>query len=313
MYRSIVVPLDGSPSAEFAVPVARGIARRTDGGVHLVHVHVPLSVAGALRSATVPFYRDWEVEAKSQEEDYLSGLQQRLSGLPQVSVDHRLEEGSVVDTLVRCASELSGDLIVMTTHGRGPLARAWLGSVADGVARRSAVPVLLLRPTADPEPMGEHLFRNILVTLDGSPLAEQILEHVTGLGGLAGARYTLARVVSPMVVTGYAPTPEGMLADSAHGAELEMLVADAEAYLESVAAVLRSRGLAVETQVVVELQTAVGILEFAREKAVDLIAMATHGRTGFSRLVLGSVADKVLRGTTAPVLLYRPLQGVSAG
>lgn len=306
MFRSILVPLDGSPSAEFAVPVAQGIARRTNGGVHLVHVHVPLSVAGAMRTATVPFYSEWEVEAKGQEEDYLTAFRQRLTGLPDVSLDHRVEEGSVVETLVRCAAETHADLIVMTTHGRGPLARAWLGSVADGVARRSSIPVLLLRPTADPEPMGEHLFRNTLITLDGSPLAEQILPHATALGALAGGRFTLARVVSPMVVTGYAPTPEGMLTESAHGPELETLIADAEEYLARAAAPLRERGLSVETQVVVELQPAVGILDFARENAADLIAMATHGRTGFSRLVLGSVADKVLRGTTAPVLLFRP-------
>ncbi len=306
MYRSILVPLDGSPSAEFAVPVAQGIARRTGGGVHLVHVHVPLSAAGALRTATPSYYDDWESEAKGQEEDYLSSLPRRFPDEGRTTVVHRVAEGSVVETLVRCAAEGEVDLIVMTTHGRGPLARAWLGSVADGVARRSGMPVLLLRPTADPEPMGEHLFRNILIALDGSALSEQILEDAVTLGSLVAARYTLVRVVSPMVLSGYAPTPEGMLGDASSAPELELLIGDAEAYLEDTAQGLRERGLSVETQVVVETQPAIGILEFAREKAVDLIAMATHGRTGFSRLLLGSVADKVLRGTTAPILLHRP-------
>lgn len=306
MYHSVLVPLDGSPSAEFAVPIAQGIARRTNGRVHLVHVHAPLSTAGAPRTATMPFYGDWDREAKEHEEAYLKAFQQRLATSPAVTLDHRVEEGSVVETLVRCAEELRAELVVMTTHGRGPLARAWLGSVADGVARRSRIPVLLLRPNADPEPMGEHLFRNILVALDGSELAEQVLAHATGLGTLVGARYTLVRVVSPLLVTGYAPTPEGMLTDAAYGPELELLIRDAEAYLAEAASALRERGLTVETQVVAEMQPAVGILEYAREKAVDLIAMATHGRIGFSRLLLGSVADKVLRGTTAPVLLYRP-------
>ena len=306
MYESVLVPLDGSPSAELAVPIAQGIARRTNGSVHLVHVHVPLSSAGAPRSASMPFYGDWDVEAKEQEEGYLRALRQRLTPLPTVTVDHRVEEGSVVETLARCGEELRAELVVMTTHGRGPLARAWLGSVADGLARRSSIPVLLVRPTADPEPMGEHLFRNILVALDGSELAEQVLAHATGLGTLVGAHYTLVRVVSPLLLTGYAPTPEGMLTEAAYGPELELLIEDGEAYLEVVAKGLRARGLTVETQVVAEMQPAVGILEFAREKAADLIAMATHGRTGFSRLLLGSVADKVLRGTSAPVLLYRP-------
>ncbi len=306
MYRSILVPLDGSPSAEFAVPVAQGIARRTGGGVHLIHVHMPLSAAGTTRTAAPSYYESWEVEAKGQEEDYLSSLPRRFPDEGRITVDHRLAEGSVVETLVRCAGETSTDLIVMTTHGRGPLARAWLGSVADGVVRRSSVPVLLLRPTADPEPMGERLFRNILIALDGSALSEQILDHAASLGALVAARYTLTRVVSPMVLTGYAPTPEGMLGDASSGPELELLIGDAESYLEDAAQRLRDRGLSVESQVVVDTQPALGILEFAREKAADLIAMATHGRTGFSRLLLGSVADKVLRGTTAPILLIRP-------
>ena len=306
MYRSILVPLDGSPSAEFAVPVAQGIARRTGGGVHLVHVHMPLSAAQTAWTAAPSYYDDWEVEAKGQEEDYLSSLPRRFPDEGKITVDHRLAEGSVVETLVRCVGETSTDLIVMTTHGRGPLARAWLGSVADGVVRRSSVPVLLLRPTADPEPMGERLFRNILIALDGSALSEQILDHAASLGCLVAARYTLTRVVSPMLLTGYAPTPEGMLGDAGSGPELELLIGDAESYLEETAQRLRERGLSVETQVVVDTQSALGILEFAREKAADLIAMATHGRTGFSRLLLGSVADKVLRGTTAPILVIRP-------
>lgn len=306
MYRSILVPLDGSPSAEFAVPVAQGIARRCSGAVHLLHVHVPLAAASGVRVAAGTVYPDWESEAKGQEEDYLTGLRQRLTDPAGVTVDHRIEDGSVVETVLKSAADSGSDLIVMTTHGRGPLARAWLGSVADGVARRGGIPVLLLRPTADPEPMGERLFRNILVALDGSPLAEQILEHAVALGSLVGATYTLARVVSPTFLTGYAPTAEGILADSGAGPEMAVMIEEAERYLEETASRLRTRGLTVETQAIVETQPAPGILEFAREKSTDLIAMATHGRTGLSRLVLGSVADKVLRGTTAPILLLRP-------
>ena len=306
MYRSILVPLDGSPSGEFAVPVAQGIARRCAGTVHLLHVHVPLAATSGVRLAGGAFYRDWESEAKGQEEDYLTGLQRRLPGASGVTMDHRIEDGSVVETVLRCAGEVGTDLIVMTTHGRGPLARAWLGSVADGVARRSGVPVLLLRPTADPEDMGDHLFHNILIALDGSELAEQILEPALAIGSLVGAHYMLARVVSPMVFTGYTPSAEGVLADAAAAPEMPMLIEEADRYLEETAAGLRARGLVVETQVIVETQPAPGLLEYAREKSADLVAMATHGRTGLSRLVLGSVADKVLRGTTAPILLIRP-------
>src|SRR5512140_1408353 len=98
MYRSILVPLDGSPSGEFAVPVAQGIARRCSGAVHLLHVHVPLAAASGVQMAAGTFYREWESEARGQEQDYLTGLQQRLPDPTGVTVDHRVEDGSVVDT-----------------------------------------------------------------------------------------------------------------------------------------------------------------------------------------------------------------------
>ncbi len=305
MYRSILVPLDGSPYGEFAVPVAEGIAERTGARLHLVHVHVPLATAGSVRGAPVRAYGEWDMDAKEQEAQYLSSLSERVLQRPGIAAERDLLEGSVVETLTSFAAESAADLIVMTTHGRGPLARAWLGSVADGLARHATVPVLLVRPAADPEPLGARLFRKVLVPLDGSPLAEQILQPATALGSLSSAEYVLIRVVSPLVLTGYSP-PEGGLVQALDTSDLERMAQQAEEYLEVRAESLRAEGLVVRTQVVVEMQPAVGILDFARESGTDLIAMATHGRTGFSRLLLGSVADKVLRGTAAPVLLYRP-------
>jgi nucleotide-binding universal stress UspA family protein len=126
----------------------------------------------------------------------------------------------------------------------------------------------------------------VLVPLDGSALAEQVVRPAADLAGLLGAGCTLLGVEAPD-----APAP----------AE-----AEARAYLERVAARLRAAGLRVATRVVVARHAAEAILEQASAQKSDLIALATHGRGGLSRVVLGSVADRVLQGASGPVLVYRP-------
>jgi nucleotide-binding universal stress UspA family protein len=132
------------------------------------------------------------------------------------------------------------------------------------------------------------------------------------LGG-AGPTYTLLRVVKPALLPAYAPEGrplgrevEGLL-DQIEAIQ-KRLLADAEEYLAGVAGRLRARGLQVQTRVAVEEQPAVAILREAAEARAGLIALATHGRRGLSRLFLGSVADKVVRGATVPVLVHRCLE-----
>jgi nucleotide-binding universal stress UspA family protein len=207
------------------------------------------------------------------------------------------------------AEALGVDLVVLTTHGRGPLGRFWLGSVADALVRRLPVPALLVRPQ-EGAPAAEAV-RHILVPLDGSPLAEQILEPAAALAELTGAAVTLLRVVGPVPPPG-AEVPDGLIEEAVQQllektAELQERVnAGASQGLETAAARLRERGLVVQTRVAVADAPAPAILDAAREVGADLIALATHGRRGLKRLLLGSVADKVVRGGTLPVLLLRP-------
>ena len=147
------------------------------------------------------------------------------------------------------------------------------------------------------EPAIEHM----LVPLDGSALAERVLEHATTLGRATQARYTLLQVITPEFI-GYGTE---LYAMSMENRFIEELQTRAQAYLERVALPLRADGLKVETATAVDL-AGTGILNYAQEHAVDLIALATHARTGLARLMLGGVADKVIRGATVPVLLYRP-------
>jgi nucleotide-binding universal stress UspA family protein len=311
MYRTILVPLDGSPFGEQALPLALALARRAGAELRVVQAAVPLAAMFAEPRPGLESTADPALRRHSQA--YLDGVVRRLQGLAggQAEVTSALVEGSVAEALHGHALAAGADLVVMTTHGRGPLARAWLGSVADVLIRRLRVPVLLVRPhEGAPDAPAPPAVRHVLVPLDGSPLAEQVLEPALALGCLTDARYTLLRVIPPVIMAPYDPTYpplsglEGLLQQmqGMHTQDRQ----DAEAYLARVAEDLRIRGLRVSVQVMVHEVPAVAILEAARGHADGVVALATHGRTGLPRLFLGSVADKVVRGSADPVLVYRP-------
>jgi nucleotide-binding universal stress UspA family protein len=312
MYHSILVPLDGSKFGEHALPLALSIARRRGGPpVGGPHVHVPLAGLYAEYRANLENVSSAALKRCSQ--TYLDDIVKRLAGVTKVPIRPTFLEGvNIADALDAHAAAMRPDLIVMTTHGRGPLARAWLGSVAGELLRRCAVPLLLMRPReTDPDLRADFALRHVLVPLDGSPFAERILDPAVELGGLTQAEFTLLRVIWPIVVAGTDLTPP-----EPHGLEESWLKSlhalyetdyrEAEAYLESVAGRLRTRSAQVRTRVAASDQPAVTILDQVKAHPTDLIALETHGRTGLPRLVLGSVADKVVRGATVPVLVQRP-------
>lgn len=302
MPRHILVPLDGSPFSEHAVPVALDIARRTGARLHLVHVH-EVAVAEVYPDGLPVFDERWDGALRAQEEDYLRSLAHRCMETGGISPVTELLEGPVQAAIASYASELGIDRIVMTTHGRGGISRAWVGSVADGLIRKAAVPILLIRPKeqiVDWRRGAEA--RHVLIPLDGSEMGEGILEPAVELGSLLGARFTLLRVVLPVPFAGGRHTAAAAFSEDAVARSRQ----SAEEYLQRVAARLRERGLTVSTAAVVHTAPALGILDYAATGSVDMIAMATHGRGGWSRVALGSVADKVMRGTMMPVLLYRP-------
>ena len=193
-------------------------------------------------------------------------------------------------------------LVVMTTHGRGAFSRFWLGSVADTLVRCAPMPILLLRPQETPPDLAQlPEIKHILVPLDGSALAERILPPATALGALTDATFTLLHVIA-LDAAGYEtdwPTSRS------EAGTLAAMRADAQIYLDRVAERLGAQSLVVHSAVIGG-QPAPAILEYAHDNAIDLIALATHGRSGAARILLGSSADKILRGATTPVLLYRP-------
>lgn len=299
--QTILVPLDGSPFGEHALPVALALARRGALGLDLVHVHhraLPhITPAGSAR-----FDPAEELAGREREAAYLAELADRVGERLGGRVTRTLLEPPIVEALCHHAVATGAQLIALSTHGRDGVARAWLGSVADRLVRTAPVPVLVVRPGADPPALGcEPDLSHVLVPLDGSPFAERALGLAVRMGRLNEARYTLVRVVEPVVhhyLLEGARTAGDVDAEAAAWHE-------ATDYLKGVAERLRSQGLRVTTDVRIG-QPAAEILDLARVYGVGLIAMTTHGRGGVARLMVGSVADKLLRGASVPLLLHHP-------
>jgi nucleotide-binding universal stress UspA family protein len=301
MFRQILVPLDRSALAEQALGRAAAIARASHAAVDVMLAHEPLPF-GAF--SDVP----WHAEQWTEEVNYLESVVQEMVSGATIAVSHNVLRGAAVEMICQRAHEIDADLIVMTSHGRTGLSRLWLGSVADGVIRRSRVPVLVLRPIGDKNRReATKPFGKILVPLDGSALAAEALTSATALAKCSNARIVLLRVVQPipliMTDVGMPFTYPAMVPDEI---ATEGLIEEAKKEMSEVSRRTRAEtGLDVDAFVIEGPSVAQAILDFARGHNVDAIALSTHGR-GASRLLVGSVADKVLRASELPTLLHRP-------
>ena len=298
-YRRILIPVDGSALAERALPYACRLAEQHGAELVLVRVVEPL---GQLASTT-PDGRAASHSAVGAAQLYLEELAGRL---PRRAVVTAVYYGEPVDGILDEISLRHPDLVVMATHGRTGL-RVVLGSVADAVARRSPVPVLLVPPACnrtwdaeEPGRVGRPL--NVLAPLDGSPLAEAALPAIEQLVQGTAARVTLYGVVQLVPALYYVNGQAGQLQDA--GAELDGL----ETYLHR-----QAKGLWRVADVRTQVEFGAPprrIAEHARNYDIDLVVMATHGRGGLSRVLLGSVATSVLHQLEVPLLLVRT-QGVT--
>jgi len=303
MFHSILVPLDGSSFSEQALPLALSIARRAGIPLQVAYVHV--SLAPLYADPRKGFENTLDPKHRTQEQAYLDGVVQRLAKTGPKPVSSALLDGPVPEALLEHAAARGVDLVVMSTHGRGPLSRVWLGSVADHIVRRSTVPVLLVRPRQENTGLGDHeSFEHVIIPLDGSEEAEFIIEPALALGRFFDADYTLLRVVEPPVPVGYDPASGGLAVAELPCTEEEE--ARAKIYLDRLAERLRERAFRVHTCVVTNAHAARAIVEESDCQTGSIIAIQTHARRGLARLLLGSVADKVLRSASVPVLIFRP-------
>ena len=303
MLRMILLPLDGSPFGEAAAPVALKLARAASGSVHLALAHRPIVPLGPVaEAAAAPPSLDEDL--RTRERAYLEARVAVLTRKGGPEITHAHLDGPPGQAVVAEANRIGADLIVMAAHGRGALGRLWLGSVADHVIRHAAMPVLLVRPETGEAAAAEATpLRRILVPLDLSAESEAVLETVAEIAILAEAGVTLLHIVEPFfdLVDPAAPYPLAVDSRITEGR-----LNEAERRLERAAGRLRDAGIRVETRILESTSAAGGILEALERDEADLVAMTTHGEGGVRRLVLGSVTDKVIRGSRKPVLAMRP-------
>ena len=297
MFRKILVPLDRSSFAEQALGPATAIARAARSEIDLVIVHEPRPLAGSPDVA-------WHAGQVDDENEYLSAIASELSSLASIASTHAVLPGDVVSAICTRVKNNDVDMVVMTTHGRTGLNRAWVGSVADGVLRRSGVPVLMCRPIEQQDYVPTMSFQRILVLLDGSVRAKGILESAVALAICSGARLSLLRVVQPVKLLSVETAMPFAFPLPAEDEVSTKRMADRAGYeLNEIARDLSDRDLAgVDVNVVIDHDVARAITDFAVGSNVDAIAMTTHGR-GASRLLFGSVADQLIRSTHLPMLL----------
>jgi nucleotide-binding universal stress UspA family protein len=303
MFAKVLVPLDRSLLAEEAIGHAASLARRCNAEVDILLVHEPFPHV----DVNDPL---WSEARLDNDQQYIEQIASELTTGANLTVTCAVMRGDVAETIRLRAKNIHADLIVMTTHGRTGLSRAWLGSVADSVMRHSSIPVLMVRPTETSRERRalRQPFAHVLVPLDGSAAAADILPTATDFARANGADVALLRVVPsvpllvPLDVTVPVVFGPSSIPDEPATAAL---VAEKTQELAEVARQLRERtGVSVEAHVYVGERPADAINEFAAQHEIGVIAMTTQGR-GASRLLFGSVADKVLRSTRLPVLLRR--------
>ncbi|HET7767985.1 MAG TPA: universal stress protein [Chloroflexota bacterium] len=295
MYRTIVVPLDGSPFAERALPYATSLARVS--GARLVLVTAPDDEPIDIPDPHTGSYKTVDLAGR-----YLERVLMHLA-------DRGVETSTEVsylrpaDAILRCAQDRGAGLIIMATHGRSGVRRLVFGSVADAVLRRAETPVVMVPPhdtlawSSQSVPAGEELlppFR-VLVPLDGSDLALAALEPAQRLTDAFGGDLVLLRVAEPPH-----SLHRGDAGDALYDPAAD-LVHDRD-YLKDVARTLR----ATRVLTVCAAGSPAELIEsVAGEWGANAVAMATHGRSGLTRLVMGSVTSAALRRAGRPYLLVR--------
>ncbi len=311
MYNKVVVPLDGSELAEGVLPHVVEMIRDRGSQVYLLSV-APLmkGIAPALVDVPPPSVGMQDRQRIERElVEYLGTVAQRLKPVAD-DVQVGVRFGRPADDILAFAGEVGADLIAMSTHGRSGLSQWVFGNVADRVLRGATCPVLLVRAGLRRETTLKSdldiTYRRILVPLDGSELAEQVLPYVKALIRPNHTHVFLISVLTTglgdRTVTLLTSYPPGLqLATTArHHAKVQM-----RSYLRSVAATVREQGAAVHIAVQ-RGSPADEILAYAAEVEADLIGMTTYGLSGVSRWVYGNVARKVLQGAHSPMLLVRP-------
>lgn len=305
MFDTILVPLDGSELAERALEPALALVRQRQGHLTLLRVPVYRELMAPGTAGYGLLLPDQSLEnCREDAECYLEQVRQKHS-CPELTIDTQLVDGDIAGCIVDAATKKAVDLIAMTTHGYSGVTRWMLGSVTERVLRSAPCPVLAVR-------YGQPI-RSILITLDGSRLAEQALVPGMEMARSLGARVTLLQVNQDERLS---VVETSLLEVASTGLSKHIETQDTSYYIENYLHNLAEKwqrrltdsgspDIEIES-VVMAGRPAQSILEMAEAQEVDLIVMATHGHTGLRRWVYGSVTEKVLRHVDCAMLIIRP-------
>jgi nucleotide-binding universal stress UspA family protein len=292
----ILCPTDFSPCASHAVPHALRMAREHGAELHLFHAIVLYETAPADATYRLPGLEGLYQGLQAQTDAQLRETVPEDPGI--ITTRAQVRATSPARGILEYAEEREIDLIVMGTHGRRGLRRLLLGSVAEEVVRLASCPVLTV-PEKEDSGHEPGVARNIVVPLDFSQHARLALAYAKALAVTSNARVHLLHVIENVIYPDFYPPvwPSG-------GASSEELREESAAHLREAARDLEEAGIRTETHVRVG-RPATEIVEFAAEQGADLVVIASHGLTGLQYMLLGSVAEHVVRGARSPVLTLK--------
>lgn len=298
MFKKILVPLDGSNLAEWALPTALKLAQAAQGEIILLRSTIPLYTM----MPVVANEYDWvwpeyaREQMRTEVREYLEEIKESNS-LPGVSIQTMEVEGDAASMIVDTAIDEDVDLIVMSTHGWSGFKKWVFGSVTERVLHTGCCPVLAVRSSRP--------INRLVITLDGSKLAEEAVEPAMRVAAGLESAVRLLRVSEPLSVNFKSPGP----IDIGVGQETVFQISqehrkEAETYLREITRRLNQHEVDIQSSVV-EGEAVEKILEFANLHSIDLIAMSTHGRSGLRRWLYGSVTAKVMHSFDGHMLIIR--------
>ena len=315
MYERIILADDGSDLARAAIPRTAAIAAAT--GADVLVVRVSLATGASPDDLDEDDWDDYLTDESVataaanplEAEPHMASVVTDLHARGVTRAGSLVVHGDAADALVATADEFEADLLVVSSHGESGIRRAVLGSVAEHLVHHARETAILVNP---PPHAGNDLIRRVLLPLDGSEVSQVAIPHAEHLARSLGADLVLLQVTDAEGDLLAAAMPIGTPPQPSITVEMAQQVAreqhaEAEAELAVLAGALQARAVPVVEVVVVAGQPADAIIDAVNRLSIDVVVMATHGRGGLGRLLLGSVADAVARNTErAAVLLVRP-------
>jgi len=298
MFGKILVPLDGSKTAENVLPLARSFARALQIPVELLGVIDIVEIAYQVARDRVSIVTSLVNDATGRFTEYLEGIAQNF---PTGTARCTVQTGSAAEAIINSAATDKQTLIALATHGRSGLDRWLLGSVAEKVLRGGSNPTLVVRARDDKNPSwAMATLKRIVVPLDGSEMSEGILPYIKELAKQVDLEVTLIRLYGGLSAAG-----DGFYSPHQLDAMTARLRQEAVTYLESKTEEMKQQGLNKISFTAKEGLEPDEILAIARQTPDTMIAMCTHGRSGVQRWALGSVTETVVRHSDNPVLVVR--------